>query len=167
MNITVKFAYFAIFVALSFAAPAQNFPERPINLVVAYSAGGSTDVVMRVLADIAAKHLGQRVIVENRAGAGGTLGPLWMSNQKPDGYTIAVTANSAVAPGPTSTAMSSTVPANGANVSVSLRVRSAIVTSTLADAIWASIRARSAGTSNAAACSARSSALRPDRKSVV
>jgi tripartite-type tricarboxylate transporter receptor subunit TctC len=89
MNVIAKFAHFTAWFALSFAAPAQTFPERPINLVVAYSAGGSTDVVMRVLADIAAKHLGQRVIVENRAGAGGTLGPLWMSNQKPDGYTIA------------------------------------------------------------------------------
>ena len=61
MNVIAKFAHFAAWFALSFAAPAQTFPERPINLVVAYSAGGSTDVVMRVLADIAAKHLGQRV----------------------------------------------------------------------------------------------------------
>ncbi len=79
-----------VFAALvSFSATAQTFPERPINLVVPYSAGGSTDVVMRVLADIAGKHLGQRMIVENRAGAGGTLGPAWMANQKPDGHTLA------------------------------------------------------------------------------
>ena len=68
---------------------AQTFPDRAINLVVPYSAGGSTDVTMRALADLASKHLGQRIIVENRAGAGGTLGPAWMANQKPDGYTVA------------------------------------------------------------------------------
>ena len=64
---------------------AQTFPDRVINLVVPYSAGGTTDITLRALADLASKHLGQRVIVENRAGAGGTLGPAWMANQKPDG----------------------------------------------------------------------------------
>ena len=68
---------------------AQTFPDRVINLVVPYSAGGSTDVTLRALADLASKHLGQRIIVENRAGAGGTLGPAWMANQRPDGYTVA------------------------------------------------------------------------------
>ena len=87
--ITITRSLLALLLWLSATTLAQTFPDRPINLVVAYTAGGSTDVVMRVLADIAGKHLGQRVIVENRAGAGGTLGPLWTSNQKPDGYTIA------------------------------------------------------------------------------
>ena len=59
---------------------AQNFPEKPITLIVPYSAGGSTDVAMRALADAASKHLGQRVIVENRTGVGGTLGPATMVN---------------------------------------------------------------------------------------
>ena len=68
---------------------AQTFPDRVINLVVPYSAGGTTDITLRALADLASKHLGQRVIVENRAGAGGTLGPAWMANQRPDGYTVA------------------------------------------------------------------------------
>ena len=67
---------------------AQNFPDKPITLIVPYSAGGATDVAMRALADAAARHLGQRVIVENRTGVGGTLGPQTMVNAKPDGYVI-------------------------------------------------------------------------------
>ena len=67
---------------------AQNFPEKPVTLIVPYSAGGATDVAMRALAEAAAKQLGQRVIVDNRTGAGGTLGPATMVNAKPDGYLI-------------------------------------------------------------------------------
>jgi tripartite-type tricarboxylate transporter receptor subunit TctC len=69
-------------------AVAQNFPDKPVTLIVPYSAGGATDVAMRALADAAAKHLGQRIIVENRAGAAGTLGPSTMVNARPDGYLI-------------------------------------------------------------------------------
>ncbi|HEX6361886.1 MAG TPA: tripartite tricarboxylate transporter substrate binding protein [Albitalea sp.] len=72
------------------AAQAQNFPERPITLVVPWPAGGSTDRHLRTLAEIAGKHLGQNIIVDNKPGAGGTLGPSSMAlNAKPDGYTIA------------------------------------------------------------------------------
>jgi tripartite-type tricarboxylate transporter receptor subunit TctC len=67
---------------------AQNFPDKPVTLIVPYSAGGATDVAMRALADAAARHLGQRVIVENRTGVGGTLGPQTMVNAKSDGYLI-------------------------------------------------------------------------------
>ena len=61
--ITITRSLLALLLWLSATTLAQTFPDRPINLVVAYTAGGSTDVVMRVLADIAGKHLGQRVIV--------------------------------------------------------------------------------------------------------
>jgi len=72
------------------AAQAQAFPARPITLIVPWPAGGSTDRHHRALAEIAAKHLGQTIVVENRPGAGGTLGPSQMAqNAKPDGYTIA------------------------------------------------------------------------------
>ena len=73
-----------------FALPvaAQNFPEKPITLVVPYTAGGATDVAMRALADAMGRQLGQRVIVENRTGAAGTLGPSTMVNAKADGYLI-------------------------------------------------------------------------------
>lgn len=72
------------------AAQAQSFPSRPITLIVPWPAGGSTDRHHRLLAELASKHLGQNVIVENRPGAGGTLGPGGMAlTAKPDGYTIA------------------------------------------------------------------------------
>lgn len=72
------------------AALAQPYPSKPITLIVPWPAGGSTDRHLRTLADIASKHLGQTIVVENKPGAGGTLGPSTMAlNAKPDGYTIA------------------------------------------------------------------------------
>ncbi|GAB2480338.1 tripartite tricarboxylate transporter substrate binding protein [Comamonas humi] len=71
------------------AAAQSHFPNRPITLQVPFPAGGSTDRHMRLLADIAGKHLGQPVIVENKPGAGGTLGPGTLARTgRPDGYTI-------------------------------------------------------------------------------
>ena len=71
-------------------ASAQAFPNKPVTLVVPWPAGGSTDRHMRALAELASKHLGQNVIVENKPGGGGTIGPGTMAmNAKPDGYTIA------------------------------------------------------------------------------
>ena len=70
-------------------AQAQDFPNKPITLIVPFPAGGSTDRHMRTLADIAGKHQGQPMIVDNKPGAGGTLGPGTMARMaKPDGYTI-------------------------------------------------------------------------------
>jgi tripartite-type tricarboxylate transporter receptor subunit TctC len=69
---------------------AQAYPTKPITLVVPWPAGGSTDVVMRAISESAGKHLGQPVVVDNKPGASGTLGPAVMAaNAKPDGYTIA------------------------------------------------------------------------------
>jgi tripartite-type tricarboxylate transporter receptor subunit TctC len=73
------------------AASAQQFPIKPITLICPYSAGGSTDVVMRAMAPALGKELGQPVIIENRPGAGGTLGAGVMLNTKPDGYTLTQT----------------------------------------------------------------------------
>jgi tripartite-type tricarboxylate transporter receptor subunit TctC len=70
-------------------AQAQAYPNKPITLIVPWPAGGSTDRHHRALAEIASKHLGQNIIVENKPGVGGTLGPGGMAmNAKPDGYTI-------------------------------------------------------------------------------
>ena len=70
-------------------AGAQDFPTRPITLICPWPAGGPTDTHMRKLAEIAGRHLGQPVIVENKPGAGGMVGALAMaSTAKPDGYTI-------------------------------------------------------------------------------
>lgn len=71
-------------------AQAPAFPSRPITLIVPWPAGGSTDRHLRVLAELAGKHLGQPVLVQNQPGGGGTVGPGSMAlAAKPDGYTIA------------------------------------------------------------------------------
>ena len=71
-------------------ARAQAYPARPINLIVPWPAGGSTDRHLRTLAEIAGKHLGQTIVIENKPGGGGTLGPGTMAmTAKPDGYTLA------------------------------------------------------------------------------
>ncbi len=71
------------------AAPAQDFPSRAVTLIVPWPAGGSTDTHMRKLSEIAARYLGQPIVVENKPGAGGMLGPAGMAaNAKPDGYTL-------------------------------------------------------------------------------
>ncbi|HEX6708444.1 MAG TPA: tripartite tricarboxylate transporter substrate binding protein [Albitalea sp.] len=72
------------------AARAQpGFPGRPITLWVPWPPGGGTDVAMRILADAAAQNLGQPVVVENRAGAGGTLAMPVLQQAAPDGHTLA------------------------------------------------------------------------------
>ncbi len=67
----------------------EHFPTRPVTLWVPWPAGGGTDLTMRVLAELAGRHLGQRVIIENRGGAGGTLVMPVIQQAAPDGYTIA------------------------------------------------------------------------------
>jgi putative tricarboxylic transport membrane protein len=69
-------------------ALAQTYPERPITIVVPFSAGGPTDTVTRLLADAMSKDLGQQIVVENVAGAGGTLGAGRVAKAAPDGYTL-------------------------------------------------------------------------------
>ncbi len=71
------------------AQPPDHFPARPITLWVPWPAGGATDLTMRLLADIAGRQLGQKVVVENRGGAGGTLVMPVLQQAAPDGYVIA------------------------------------------------------------------------------
>ena len=66
-----------------------NFPIKPINLIVPWPAGGATDISLRLLAELAGKSLGQRVVIENRPGAGGTLAMPMLQQAAPDGYTLA------------------------------------------------------------------------------
>ncbi|WP_184533515.1 tripartite tricarboxylate transporter substrate-binding protein [Variovorax sp. Sphag1AA] len=72
------------------AAAAETWPEKPVTLVVPYSAGGPTDVVARMLAIPMAKSLGQPVVVENTVGAGGTIAPARVARAAPNGYTILI-----------------------------------------------------------------------------
>ncbi|MBE7184646.1 MAG: tripartite tricarboxylate transporter substrate binding protein [Methylobacterium mesophilicum] len=76
--------------ALTLGAPAwaQSFPDRTITLVVPFAAGGSTDLVARVIAEKMSETIGQQVIVENVGGAGGNLGADRVARAEPDGYTI-------------------------------------------------------------------------------
>ena len=75
--------------ALPFGAQAE-FPERTLRIVVPYQAGGSTDTVVRKFAELAAPELGQAIIIENRGGAGATLGARALATAQPDGYTLAI-----------------------------------------------------------------------------
>ncbi len=75
--------------AVTNAAFAQDFPRRPIQMIVAFPAGGGTDVGARVAASLAEKDLGQSVLVVNKTGAGGQLGWTEASRARPDGYTLA------------------------------------------------------------------------------
>jgi tripartite-type tricarboxylate transporter receptor subunit TctC len=67
---------------------AQQYPTRPVQLMVAFPAGGGTDVAARIVASMAEKHLGQQILILNKGGAGGQVGWAEMSRQKPDGYYI-------------------------------------------------------------------------------
>ena len=72
------------------AAWAQAYPAKPVTMVVPWPAGGSTDIVMRAISEAAAKHLGQPIVIDNKPGASGTLGPAVVAaTAKPDGYTLA------------------------------------------------------------------------------
>lgn len=71
------------------AQPGARFPSRPVTLWVPWPAGGATDLTLRLLAEAAGRHLGQRVLTENRSGAGGTLVMPVLQQAAPDGYTVA------------------------------------------------------------------------------
>jgi tripartite-type tricarboxylate transporter receptor subunit TctC len=73
---------------LATQAGAQTFPARPIRFIVPYAAGGTTDLVARVVGDRLKSTLGQQVVVENRPGAGGNVGMAEVAKAEPDGYTI-------------------------------------------------------------------------------
>jgi tripartite-type tricarboxylate transporter receptor subunit TctC len=79
---------------LSAPAIAADFPTKPITLIVPYPAGGSTDVVIRPLAEAAGKILGQPVLVENKGGGGGAVGTGSIIGKEPDGYLLSVVVTS-------------------------------------------------------------------------
>jgi tripartite-type tricarboxylate transporter receptor subunit TctC len=76
--------------AMPLACPAlaQTYPERPLTMVIAFPAGGGTDVAARPLARIMEKYLGQPVVITNRPGAAGEIGFTELARARPDGYTI-------------------------------------------------------------------------------
>src|SRR5476649_1326614 len=95
--------YLALILIVPVAASsafAQNYPNKPIRLVLPYPPGGGTDVIARPLAQKLTESLGQQVIVDNRGGAGGNIGMEFVAKSVPDGYTLlfALTAQYAVNP---------------------------------------------------------------------
>lgn len=87
-----KAALIALLGAVGFttAVMAQTYPERPVKLIVPYAPGGSADITARMISEDWGKALGQSMIVENRAGAGGNAGVDAVAKSKPDGYTIGI-----------------------------------------------------------------------------
>ena len=87
-------AILAFIMAFDLPALAAEFPTKPVTLVIPYPAGGSTDLTGRALANAAKKYLGQPIIVENKSGGGGTVGPSLVVPKSPDGYTIGIITSS-------------------------------------------------------------------------
>jgi tripartite-type tricarboxylate transporter receptor subunit TctC len=86
---------FLLLLAFSWSAFAQDFPDKgPLEVTVLFPAGSSADVTARVLADGMSQHLGQRVLVVNRPGAGGAIGYKHVASQKADGYSLVWNSNS-------------------------------------------------------------------------
>jgi tripartite-type tricarboxylate transporter receptor subunit TctC len=79
---------------------AQNYPIKPIKLIVPWAPGGATDQIGRILGQALGKNLGTSVIVENKAGAGGTIGTQQFTKEKADGYTLLLATSSTNAAGP-------------------------------------------------------------------
>ena len=86
----VSLAVFAGFCAGSTSLHAQAWPTKPIMFVVPFAPGGGTDAFARPMAAQLDNQLGQRVLIENKAGAGGTLGASYASKQPNDGYTFLI-----------------------------------------------------------------------------
>jgi len=90
MNITnlARLAACAAAALTTFAATAQNYPDRPLTLVVPFTPGGVSDVTARPLAAAMSTQLGQPIVIENKGGAGGAIGMAAVAKAKPDGYTL-------------------------------------------------------------------------------
>jgi len=78
------------------ALQAQDYPTRPVTMIVGFPPGGSTDAAARILQDPMSQSLGQQIVIDNRSGAGGTVAAAAVANAKPDGYTLLYTVNAAL-----------------------------------------------------------------------
>jgi tripartite-type tricarboxylate transporter receptor subunit TctC len=90
----------AAVLARSVPASAQSFPTRPVTLIIPFPPGGSTTIVIRSVSDKLGDALGQQIVIDNRAGAGGTVGTRALAKSDPDGYTIGLGYTGTLAIGP-------------------------------------------------------------------
>jgi tripartite-type tricarboxylate transporter receptor subunit TctC len=90
---SLRAAAAALALLFALAAGAQTYPQKPVRIVVPYPPGGTVDLVARHLAQQVATQVGQQILVENRAGANGTIGSDFVSKASPDGYTLLVQAS--------------------------------------------------------------------------
>ena len=101
MSIPRKLLCAAVVLGLSAStAQAQNYPARPITLVIPFAPGGSTSIVGRGVAEKMGELLGEKIIIDNRAGAGGTVGTRAVAKADPDGYTLVLGYTGTLAIGP-------------------------------------------------------------------
>src|SRR5262249_17826647 len=77
--------------SLSLAASADDYPTRPVQIVVGFAAGGAVDIVARLIAQWLSERIGQQCVVENRPGAGNNIATEYVLKSEPDGYTLLLT----------------------------------------------------------------------------
>ena len=90
MNTRTFLTAIAASIAIAGQAAAQEFPQRPITFVVGLGAGGGTDINTRIFAEAISRNMGQRIVVDNRTGAGGGVAAAYVQNATPDGHTLLV-----------------------------------------------------------------------------
>ncbi|HSE96021.1 MAG TPA: tripartite tricarboxylate transporter substrate-binding protein, partial [Methylomirabilota bacterium] len=89
MHLWLRACTLIVAVALASVAAAADFPGKPVTLICPWPPGGSTDVMMRAIAEATGKHLGQPVVIDNKPGGSGTVGPATLAaSGRPDGYAI-------------------------------------------------------------------------------
>jgi len=97
LSFIIKYFIFStFFLSINIFAQSQTFPNKPIHFVVPFAPGGSTDVTARIIGQKLSELLKQAVIVENRAGAGASIGVQYVANSTPDGYTLLVVSPSII-----------------------------------------------------------------------